>query len=72
MTLSTQDIIAVGRAAREAGARRAAEANPAVAEAVRRQFAAEADALRRENAALREEVAALRARVQHRAKGGAR
>lgn len=66
MTLSTQDIIAVGRAAREAGARRAAEANPAVAEAVRRQCAAEADALRRENAALREEVAALRERVKRR------
>lgn len=70
--MRTEDIIAIGRAAREAGARRAVAANPAVAEAARGEAAAELAALRAEVAALREENAALRARLSHRAKGGAK
>ncbi len=70
--MRTEDIIAIGRAAREAGARRAVAANPAVAEAARGEAAAALDALRKEIAALREENAALRARLSHRAKGGAK
>lgn len=70
--MRTEDIIAIGRAAREAGARRAVAANPAVAEAVRGEAAAELAALRKEVAALREENAALKARLSHKAKGGAK
>lgn len=70
--MRTEDIIAIGRAAREAGARRAVAANPAVAAAARGEAEAEIAALRAENAALRAEAATLKARLAHRAKGGAK